>query len=294
MSDHDLKMPIGPPRVPPLDLQLASPLVNAAHDKSIRTWGIPNNLFRTMAWSPQLGLTIVDYANSFIFDRNFYSLTPQASGDASKPVLFPDSGFVDRVTKELVINYVSLLNKSRYSITHHTLIGWFTLVKDLPDENPKDREKRAEEMLLHLVSSEGKPDYEGRVFSGDGHPLYSPFQVLAFRLGEKMRQDAHLVTNEDFDDLLHYAKDIAKTACKQEPLLTASAPHLDTYTDAYAKGVVVELMWLIGHFAGLLNHWFTALRVPDEPEFVDTYNKIVPVSVRKRNNGVLGATGWGE
>src|SRR6185503_19935975 len=100
-------MPKTGPRVAPLPPSAVSPYVVAEYDKSVRTWGIPNNLIKTMACLPQLALTEVDYANSFIFDEGTLIHWPRpGASERSETVLFPSAGFVDRVTKELLINLV--------------------------------------------------------------------------------------------------------------------------------------------------------------------------------------------
>ncbi|KOV87528.1 hypothetical protein, partial [Nocardia sp. NRRL S-836] len=101
--------------------------VEAAYELSIATWGIPSNLFRTMAHHPALAITEVPYANSVIFDAGVLTEIPNPDTAQGGTVRYPTSGFLGRVTKELVINVVSLLNRSRYSMTHHTVIGYNTL-----------------------------------------------------------------------------------------------------------------------------------------------------------------------
>ncbi|MEU7482281.1 hypothetical protein AB0A63_40380 [Lentzea sp. NPDC042327] len=160
-------------------------------------------------------------------------------------VRYPTSGFLDRVTKELVINVVSLLNRSRYSMTHHTVIGYNTLSELLPHPDPDTRAEQAEAMLLHLVDDHGNP-----TFDRPGAPT-----------------------------------------CTDTP----------AYHNAYATGMLVELTWLTVHFSGLLNVWFTVLHTfdeasaaDDEIDFITVYNTTVPAAVRRRNNALLGATGWGD
>ena len=65
--------------------------------------------------------------------------------------------------------------------------------------------------------------------------------------------------------------------------------------------MLVELSWCICHFNGLLNNWFTVLRVMDETDavrdeidFVTVYNTVLPDSIKARNNSLLGSDGWGS
>jgi hypothetical protein len=55
------------PRVAPRLPEQVSPRVLVEYKKTEVTWGIPNNLIRTMAAMPQLALTEVDYANAVIW-----------------------------------------------------------------------------------------------------------------------------------------------------------------------------------------------------------------------------------
>jgi hypothetical protein len=95
-----------------------------------------------------LALTEVDYANSFIFKESEFIEIPKPGRPTSGNVLFPSAGFIDRVTKELVINFVSLINRSRYSITHHGVISWGVLSTMAEGKTDSKRKARAEQMLL--------------------------------------------------------------------------------------------------------------------------------------------------
>ncbi|MBH1933854.1 hypothetical protein I5Q34_06020 [Streptomyces sp. AV19] len=287
-------------RVPPMPMGYADPYVATEFDKTARTWSGPNNLFRTMAWHNGLARTEVDYANSFIFDPPRYGSVPRPDGD---PVLFPQTGLIDRVTKELVINLVSLLNRSRYSITHHTTIGFTALRDILPGADPAERARRAEEMLLHLVDCNGRPDFEHQGFAGaDGfEPLYSEPQLLCLRLAETIQRDPHSVTDEQFAALRTVFRADAEETVAEGPLGGQPGIGTDGYLDAYVNAMLVELTWCIAHFSGLLNTWFTVLRVMDETgsdqdvtDFAAFYNQQVPERIKVRNNNLLGATGWGR
>jgi alkylhydroperoxidase family enzyme len=259
---------------------------------------------RTMAWLPALALTEVDYANSFIFDPPRYGNVPTPDGDpASGIVLFPQSGFLDRVTKELVINLVSLLNRSRYSITHHSVIGYTTLSRNLPQADHAERARVAELMLLRLVDSTGRPDYENQTYPvGDRtEPLYGELHLHCLRLAEAVHDDPHGVTDAQFAALRTVLRAEAEEAIAKGPLANAPGSGTEAYLDAYVNGMLVELTWCIAHFDGLLNTWFTVLRVMDETtvdsdgiDFVTVYNSQVPERIKVRNNNLLGTTGWGR
>lgn len=297
-----LALPAGGARIKPRLREQINADMRAELDKTIETWGIPNNLFLTMACHPQLALTEVDYANAFIFDRGKYTTIPRP-GKPQEEVLFPVAGFVDPVTKEITLSLVSLLNRSRYSITHHSVIGTLTLQALVEGDTPERRQKRAEAMLLRLVDGSGKATYENQTY--EGGPLYSDLQLATLRLAEKINADAHSVTTEEIDALKRLQRDEAARQIAAGPLSAqfGDAGPDGAYLDAYVDAMMVELTWAICHFSGLLNRWFTVLRVPDEGfvvdgagghTFLDNYNSVVPESVRTRNNQLLGKTGWGS
>ena len=283
----NLIVPKDGPRVAPLGRHRVNAYVRAEYDKSIHTWGIPNNLIRTMSCLPALGLTEVDYANSFIFDEGEYIQWPDPE-NPERMILFPRSGFVDRVTKELCINLVSLMNRSRYSITHHTVIGWNTLTSTIS-------EPQSEQMLLHLVDDDGTPAFAHR------NDLFNSYQLCALELSEKLQKSAHSITNTEFDKLRVLCTEQAKLQIDHSVILK-SIPEskTDAYLKAYVDAMLVELTWCIVHFSGLLNNWFTVMKVMDETDpdrdglnFVAIYNEIVPESIKIRNNKILGSEGWG-
>ena len=293
----NLSMPKTAPRIPPLQKQNVGPYVRAEYDKSIYTWGIPNNLIKTMAWLPRLAETEVDYANSFIFDVDTYADWPNPD-DPKSNVVYPQAGFIDRVTKELVINIVGLLNRSRYSITHHAVIGFNTLAAELPPPDAATRKALAEAMMLHLVDAGGKPDFENQKCSGRRAALHA-FQLHAMRFAVAIHDDAHSVSDEQFKALSGEAATIAKSQIESGPFPAgAKSP---AFVESYVRGMLVELSWCICHFNGLLNNWFTVLRVMDETDavrdeidFVTVYNTVLPDSIKARNNSLLGSDGWGS
>jgi hypothetical protein len=301
-SDIDLVIPKDGPRLRPRDPSEVNPYVKAELDKATDTWGIPNHLARTMACHPMLALTEIDYANSFIFKENEFVQIPKPGKPADGNVLFPSAGFVDRITKELVINFVSLINRSRYSITHHGVISWGALSSAVEGKTGAERKARAEQMLLHLVDGRGTPGYaDAPPFRGK--PLYSEIHVEALRLAEAMNRDPHSVTDQQFAKLSRLLRDQAKAQIADGPLARQfgrGGPD-PAYLDAYVDGMMVELTWNIAHFSGLLNRWFTTLKMRDEPfaldpqgqDFAQVYNQLVPKSIKRRNNSLLGANGWG-
>jgi len=296
----NLVIPSDGPRVAPREPEQVSAYVRAELNKATEVWGIPNHYVRTLACHPLLAKAAIDYANAFVFQERVYAEIPRP-GKPGETVLFPEAGFIDRVTKELVITLVGLVNRSRYSITHNGVISFRALSTALPDRTLPERERRAESMLLHLVDSQGQPSFEGRSYQGA--PLYSDLQLSAFRLALKTNRDPHDVTDDEMRALRVVLREDAARQIAGSPLALsfgAAGPD-EPYLNAFVDGMVVELTWTIVHFAGLLNRWFTLLKVRDEAfaiasdgsSFIDAYNAL-PESLKLRNNALLGSDGWGR
>jgi hypothetical protein len=262
-------------------------------------WGVPNNYVRTLACHPALAKAAIDYANAFVFQERVYAEIPRP-GRPGESVLFPEAGFIDRVTKELVISLVGLLNRSRYSITHNSIISYRALCAALRDSTLAERQRRAESMLLHLADDSGRPSFEGK--TQGGLPLYSDLQLAVFRVACKANRDPHDVTDDEMNGLRALLRTDALVQIAAGPLATVFGDQGPdhAYLDAFVDGMMVELTWTISHFSGLLNRWFTLLKVrdedfpigPDGSSFIDAYNAL-PESIKARNNALLGPGGWG-
>lgn len=231
------------------------------------TWGhFPNNLAKTLAHCPALAIAAVPYANSFIFDIDVFN----------NGRMF--AGFLDRPLKELCINRTSLLNRSRYSVTHHSFIA-YSLYKAL------GREAEGQIKLLHLHEHERHRD------------LYTRREAAALDYTVKVAGDPHEVTDELFAQLRRsleeYNRGRAQAALTEfdREFIKKWVNYSDGQHAALVDSQLVELTWLVGHFC-LLNRWFTALQVPDEgpqdeADFTATYRTTVPGNIRDRNEVVL-------
>jgi alkylhydroperoxidase family enzyme len=216
--------------------------------------GLPNNLVKVMAYCPRFVQLEVEYANSFMVD----------------PVTFvgdlQTAGFNDRFLKELVISRTSLLNRSRYSVTHHSVVGTALF-------NGAGRGEEGHQKLLHLDEHEIHQD------------VYTERERVVLDYTAKVNRDAHTVTDQDFADLRRVLDAHSRADARLNKLDdVAMARHVDS--------LIVELTWLIGHF-GLLNRWFTVLQVPDEgpldeADFVALYEQVVPADIRERHARILG------
>lgn len=292
----DLNIPSDGPRIEPRKPEDVNPTLRSEYDKARNTWGIDNNLMRTMGCHPRLAMTEVNYANAFIFDEGVFEQVPKPGRTASsqETVLFPSAGFIDRVTKELVINYVSQRNRSRYSITHHSMIAYGTLSKIVGAE-------KAEALMTGMVNADGESIFDSQ---GD---LYSSLQLAALRVAEKSNADPHLVTDAEMEALRDELEKEARAQIATGPCgpQFGNAGPDATYVSFYVDAMMVEITWCMVHFGGLLNRWFTLLKVRDEAfpidltqdgdpvTFPEAYNATLPDSIKELNNALLGPTGWG-
>ncbi len=241
-------------RVRPLQRDEIDPYTEAGMVAGEITWGrFRNNLCKVMAYTPRLLQTEVEYCNTFIFDPT------TLRGDVQ------EAGFNDRFIKELVISLTSLMNRSRYSVTHHSAIG-MTLYTNA------GREEEAHQKYLYLHEYFNHPD------------VYTERERVVLGYTDKVTKDAHLVTNEEFHELRRILRE---HNLQDSRLKNFSTRQMDRYVDSQ----IVELTWLIGHFC-LLNRWFTVLQVPDEgpqdeDNFIAFYEQAVPEDIRRRNEKIL-------
>lgn len=241
-------------RIRPLQRAELDPYTEAGMAVGELTWGrFRNNLCRVMAYLPRMLQTEVEYCNTFIFDPPTYRGKIQ------------EAGFNDRFLKELVISKTSLINRARYSVTHHSFLGMALY-------SEAGRGDEGHRKLLHLHEHEKHPE------------IYSPLEMAVLDYTAKVTRDAHLVTDSDFKELhrLLAADNVGNLA-------VAAMPPDQQKRHVYSR--IVELTWLIGHFC-LLNRWFTALQVPDEgpndeDNFLAFYEQVVPLDIRQRNDAIL-------
>jgi alkylhydroperoxidase family enzyme len=241
-------------RIRPLQSDELDSYTHAGVMVGVTTWGgFPTNLLKVLSYCPRLTQTEVEYANSFIFDP------PTFRGEIQ------ESGFNDRFLKELVISRVSLVNRSRYSVTHHGFMGMALF-------SGAGRAEEGHRKYLHLHEHEKHPD------------VYTERERVVLDYAVKVTQDAHLVSDEDFADLRRVLREQNQA---DERLKVLDDEEMDRHVDTQ----IVELTWLIGHYC-LLNRWFTVLQVPDEDKndednFLAAYEQMVPEDIRKRNEELL-------
>ncbi len=255
-------------RIRPLQIDEVDDYTASAFKQGELTWGhFPNNLIKVMGHCPSLAITEVAYANSFIFDTDVFNKGKQFAG------------FLDRPLKELCTSRTSLYNRSRYSVTHHSFIG-YKLFMD------QGREAEGHQKLLHL--------HEHDKFRS----LYTARENCCLDYTVKVCRDPHEVTDEEFGKLKQVLDQYNRNSAPPQEMtdfdrnfVAKWASYNDDQYRSLVDSQIVELTWLIGHFC-LLNRWFTALQVPDEgPEdeanFLGVYAQLVPEDIRRRNEDLL-------
>lgn len=260
-------------RVRPLQRDELDVRTHAAMMKGELTWGsFPNNLCRVMAYCPRLIETEVEYCNTFIFDpaemRNRSEFDePSRREDRDHVVLehYQVAGFLDRFIKELVISKTSLINRSRYSVTHHAYLGYQLYAK-------AGRADEAHQKYLHLHEHEKYPD------------VYTDLEKAVLSYTDKVVRDAHLVSDQEFANL-------RATLARSNAGAPGWGDRSNDDKERHVSAQIVELTWLIGHFC-LLNRWFTVLQVSDEGpndevDFSAVYASVVPRDIRDRNEAIL-------
>ena len=131
---------------------------------------------------------------------------------------------------------------------------------------------------------EAVPKYS-HLHEHEKHPeAYTERERVVLDYAAKVTRDAHLVTDQEFQELRRV---LTEHNLKDDQLKDLTTEEMSRHVDAQ----VVELTWLIGHFC-LLNRWFTVLQVPnegpqDEWNFAAVYKEIVPEQIRRRNDQVL-------
>lgn len=241
-------------RIRPLQIEEVDDYTAAGLKQAELTWGhFPNNLAKVVAYCPRLIQTLVEYANTFLFDPETFMGDRQVAG------------FNDRFIRELIIVRTSIVNRSRYSLTHHSFIGM----------NLYTAAGRRDEALQKFL----------RLHEHEKHPgVYTERERVILDYAVKVAKDAHTVTDEEFQHL----RDVLRMHnTKDERLARLSGELMGRHIDTQ----IVELTWLIGHFC-LLNRWFSVLQVPDEgpddeANFLAAYEQVVPEDIRERNEEVL-------
>jgi alkylhydroperoxidase family enzyme len=265
---------------------------------------VPNNLGRYLVQIPGVFEKQLDYSTSLIFDTPSFRNGIQISG------------FVDRVTKELVINAIAQRRRAWYTTTHHALLGMRSAIvyRTDPETEEMARDKMARKML-HLDA----PSTPG---------VFDRHERAALILANKFAMDPQSYSDQDFAEFRaafgEYDQDVyasierpflqrraAREARAQALVDDKSVNEADTLAHKAADGVpttmpkdlltrkidsqFVELCFHSMHFVALTG-MFSALNIPDEDPMDDVLRPAYPAEFIRKLNGLLaaGSNGIGE
>jgi alkylhydroperoxidase family enzyme len=258
---------------------------------------VPNNLGRYLVQIPGVLEKQLDYSTTLIFDTPSFRNGVQISG------------FVDRVTKELVTNAIAQRRRAWYTMTHHAFLGMQTARRygTAPD-------KMAQKMLhLDAPSTPGIFERHERAalifankFATDPQS-YSDQDFVEFRtaFGE-YNQNVFASVERPFLQL-RAAREAgaqalvdAKSANEADALARKAADSVPTTMpkDLLARKINSQFVELCFHgslFVGLAGV-FSALNIPDEGPMDGALQPAYPPEFIKKLNGLLaaGSNGIGE
>ena len=257
----------------------------------------PNNLGRYLVQIPGVFEKQLDYTTSLIFDTPSFRNGVQISG------------FVDRVTKELVINAIAQRRRAWYTMTHHAFLGMQSARRygTAPDKMAKK--------MLHLDA----PSTPG---------VFDRHERAALIFANKFATDPQSYSDQDFAEFRaafgEYDQNVyasverpflqvraAREAGAQALVDAKSANEADALARKAADGVpttmpedllarkinsqFVELCFLSMQFVALTGV-FSALNIPDEGPMDGALQPAYPPEFIKKLNGLLaaGSNGIGE
>ncbi len=262
---------------------------------------VPNNLGNYLAQIPGVLEKQLDYSTSLIFDTPSFRNGVQISG------------FVDRVTKELVINAIAQRRRAWYTTTHHALLGMRSAIVYGTGPEKMAQEKMAQKMLhLDAPSTAGVFDRHERAalilatkFATDPQS-YSDHDFAEFRVAfDDYNQNNYASIERPFLQLRAAREARARTLVDGK-----SRNEADTLARQAADGVpttmpkellarkidsqFVELCFLSMQFVALTG-MFSALNIPDEIPMDDALQPY-PAEFIQKLNGLLeaGSNGIGE
>ena len=256
----------------------------------------PNNLGRFFVQVPGVLEKQLDYSTSLVFDTPSFRNGVQISG------------FVDRVTKELVINAIAQGRRAWYTTTHHAFLGMLTARR-----YGTAPEKMAQKMLhLDAPSTPGVFERHERaalIFAGKfatNPHSYSDQDFAEFRAAfDEYDQQVYASVERPFLQVR-----AAREARAQALVDGNSADEADRLARKAADGVpatmpnnllarkinsqFVELCFLSMQFVALTG-MFSALNIPDEGPMDDALQPYPPEFIQKINRLLAaGSKGIGE
>lgn len=257
-----------------------------------------NNMGRFFLQTPAVFESQMKYSTSLIFDKSSFRHGVRMSG------------FVDRVTRELVISYIAQRRRCWYTMTHHALIGALTA----RNHGLTDDEIAAK--WSHVLEYREHPEY------------YTRLERAALRFAEAMATDQKSYSDTEYQELraalsefnrrrfdeedawnmkLQVARQAHARALgagatpeeaaaqAREAVENATIEMTDEENENIVNGQIVELGFVAQQFIAVTDV-FTALNIPDEAGLAEELVKHVPPRVIAKVNELnrLGGEGMGE
>ena len=253
----------------------------------------PNNLARYFLQIPAIFEQQLNFSATLIFDEPSFRNGIQVSG------------FVNRVSRELVISFIAQRRHCWYSMTHHAVLGYFTAKKHgLTDDEYAAKWSNLDQFRQHR---EVYSDVELKVlefaeaFSGNPKS-YTNEQYDGLRAALKQDNESRFPDEARWMEQLHasraaYALAIAqgKSPGQADQAAAQASAGFSSKLDGppneqKVDAQVVELAFLCMQFIALTDV-FTGLNIPDESFLADVMQGLLPDAVVAQINDLIGLGG---
>ena len=258
---------------------------------------VPNNLGRYLVQIPGVLEKQLDYSTTLIFDTPSFRNGVQISG------------FVDRVTKELVTNAIAQRRRAWYTMTHHAFLGMQTARRygTAPDKMAQkmlhldapstpgifERHERAALIFANKFATDPQ-SYSDQDFA-EFRAAFGEYNQIVFASVERPFLQLRAAREAGAQALVD-----AKSANEADALARKAADSVPTTMpkDVLAQKINSQFVELCFHgtlFVGLAGV-FSALNIPDEGPMDGALQPAYPSEFIKKLNGLLaaGSNGIGE
>lgn len=258
---------------------------------------VPNNLGRYLVQIPGVLEKQLDYSTTLIFDTPSFRNGVQISG------------FVDRVTKELVTNAIAQRRRAWYTMTHHAFLGMQTARRygTAPDKMAQkmlhldapstpgifERHERAALIFANKFATDPQ-SYSDQDFA-EFRAAFGEYNQIVFASVERPFLQLRAAREAGAQALVD-----AKSANEADARARKAADSVPTTMpkDLLARKINSQFVELCFHgtlFVGLAGV-FSALNIPDEGPMDGALQPAYPPEFIKKLNGLLaaGSNGIGE
>ncbi|MGB8586062.1 MAG: hypothetical protein WCD87_10460, partial [Pseudolabrys sp.] len=258
---------------------------------------VPNNLGRYLVQIPGVLEKQLDYSTTLIFDTPSFRNGVQISG------------FVDRVTKELVTNAIAQRRRAWYTMTHHAFLGMQTARRygTAPDKMAQkmlhldapstpgifERHERAALIFANKFATDPQ-SYSDQDFA-EFRAAFGEYNQIVFASVERPFLQLRAAREAGAQALVD-----AKSVNEADALARKAADSVPTTMpkDLLARKINSQFVELCFHgtlFVGLAGV-FSALNIPDEGPMDGALQPAYPPEFIKKLNGLLaaGSNGIGE